>query len=74
MYLYDGLLYLVTKPNVTILNSKVATKAEATILVWYLRLGHIHPRKLVSIAKEGTIKITGSRELHCVACIIVYAH
>lgn len=70
VYLYNGLPYLVTKPSVTILNSKVATKAEASILVWHLRLGYIHPRKLVIIAKEGIIIIIGDRELYCVACLI----
>lgn len=33
VYLYDRLLYLVTEPSVNAFNSKVATKAEATILV-----------------------------------------
>lgn len=33
VYLYNGLPYLVTKPSVTVLNSKVATKAEASMLV-----------------------------------------
>lgn len=33
VYLYDGLPYLVTKPNVIVLNLKVATKPEALILV-----------------------------------------
>lgn len=33
VYLYNGLLHLVIEPSVTALNSKVVTKAEATILV-----------------------------------------
>lgn len=33
IYLYDGLPYLVTEPNVIALNSKVATKLEALMLV-----------------------------------------
>lgn len=33
VYLYDRLLYLVIEPSVNAFNSKVATKAEATILV-----------------------------------------
>lgn len=33
VYLYDRLLYIVTEPSVNAFNSKVATKAEATILV-----------------------------------------
>lgn len=74
VYLYNGLLHLVIELSVTTLNSKVATKAEATILVWYLRLGYIYPRKLVLIAKDGTITIIGSRELYYIACLIVQAY
>lgn len=73
VYLYNGLPYLVTKLSVTVLNSKVTkltTKAEASILVWHLRLGYIHPRKLVTIAKEGIIIIIGDRELYCIACLV----
>lgn len=33
VYLHNGLLHLVIEPSVTTLNSKVATKAEATMLV-----------------------------------------
>lgn len=71
VYTYNRLLYLVTEPSVTILHSsKVIIKAEATMLVWHLRLSYIHPRKLLVIAKNSTITITGSRELYYIACLL----
>lgn len=51
-------------------STKVAAKALASILVWYLRLGHIYRRKLLAIAKNSTIKITGTRELYCITCLL----
>lgn len=71
VYSYNGLPHLVTElPATALMSSKVTRKAEATMLVWHLRLGYIHPRKLLTIAKQGLIEITSSRQLHCVACLL----
>lgn len=75
VYSHNGLPHLVTEAPVTALvSSKVATKPEASMLVWHLRLGHIHPRKLVTMAQQGVIVIIGNRQLHCVACLVAQAH
>lgn len=44
------------------------------MLVQYLRLGHIYPRKLLTIAKHSTITITGDRHLNCIACLVAQLH
>lgn len=75
VYSYNGLPYLVIEAPVTILiSSKTARKAKAIILVQYLRLGYIYLRKLVTIAKQGLIQITGSRELYCIAYLLAQAY
>lgn len=75
VYSHNGLPYLVTEPRATaLISSKVACKAEATMLVWHLRLGYIYPRKLIAIAQKNVIKITSSRQLRCIACLLAHAH
>lgn len=75
VYLYNRLPYLVTDAlATTLVVSKVARKAKATILVQHLRLGYIYPRKLIAIVQKGIIKITGPRQLQCIACLIAQVH
>lgn len=44
------------------------------MLVWHLRLGYIHPRKLLTIAKHSTITITGDRHLNCIVYLVVQSY
>lgn len=75
VYLYNGLPYLVTELPITALNtSKVVYKAEATMLIQYLRLGYIQLRKIIAIVRKGIIKIKGNRYLHCIAYLIAQLH
>lgn len=41
------------------------------MLVQHLRLGHIYPRKLLTIAKYSTITIIGDRYLNYIVCLVV---
>lgn len=70
VYTHNRLLYLATALIVTALNSRIVIKLQASILIQYLRLSYIHPRKLITIAYKGAIEIVRSRELYCIACII----
>lgn len=44
------------------------------MLVQHLRLGYIYPRKLIAIVQKNVIKITSSRQLRCIACLLVHVH
>lgn len=71
VYTYNGLPYLAEELATVLHLSIVVVKAEASMLVQHLRLGHIYLRKLLAIAKKGDITITRNRTLNYVACLIV---
>lgn len=74
VYIHNRLPYLVEELVTALYSSTVAVKAEASMLVQHLRLGHIYLRKLLAIAKKGDITITRNRTLNYVAYLIAQSY